>query len=92
MDKSRYISDKSLRYAFSMTLKELRQKKKYTHQQIADQINVERTTYTYWENGKRLPPINMVFRLCDLFEMPTSEFFDLLKKYKTEKEKENEEC
>ena len=90
MDKSQCLCDQPLRYAFSMTLKELRQRKKYTHQQVADKINVERTAYTYWENGKRLPQIDKVFRLCDVFEVPTNEFFDLLKKYK--KEKENEEC
>lgn len=84
-------NDEALRYAFSMTLRQLRQDK-YSHRQVAEMLNCNRSSYSYWESGKRLPPINMMFRLCEIFEVSPSDFFTLIKKYKTEKEKEKEEC
>lgn len=84
-------NDEALRYAFSMTLRQLRQDK-YSHRQMAEMLNCNRSSYSYWESGKRLPPINMMFRLCEIFEVSPSDFFTLMKNFKTEKEKENEEC
>lgn len=94
MPKSRYERNESdpLQYAFSTTLKELRLKSGYTHQQLADRINVNRTTYTYWETFSSLPSVENVMKLCDAFNISISDFFALIKKYRTEKEKENEQC
>lgn len=94
MPKSRYERNESdpLRYAFSTTLKKLRLKSGYTHQQIADKINVNRTSYTYWETFSCLPSVDNVMKLCDAFNISVSDFFALIKKYRAEKEKENEGC
>lgn len=96
MDKNQvcYYDDSSkdevLKYAFAMTLRQLRQDK-YSHRQMAEMLNCNRSSYSYWESGKRLPPINMMFRLCEIFDVSPCDFFALIKKYKAEKEKENEQ-
>lgn len=57
-------------------LKQLRNKTKYSQQDIADLLNVDRVTYTNWENestdikAQYLPKLAEIFkvRIQDLFE------------------------
>lgn len=95
MDKNRVCyyddtKDEVLKYAFANTLKELRQDR-YSHRQMSEMLNCNRSSYSYWESGKRIPPMKMVVQLCEIFNVSLSDFFALVKKYRTEKEKENEE-
>lgn len=52
-------------------LKELREEKGHTQQQVADSLSVHRTTYMKWENGLREPSNNMLVKIADFFDVST---------------------
>ena len=56
---------------FPERLKELRQKKGLTQQEIADLLHVNRVTYTNWEKGKREPNFKNLFLLAEYLETTT---------------------
>ena len=49
---------------FSERLKQLRTEKKLTQGEIAQRVNVNRVTYTNWENGKRAPELSKLVELA----------------------------
>jgi len=49
---------------FSERLKQLRTEKKLTQEDIAKRVNVNRVTYTNWENGKRAPELSKLVELA----------------------------
>ena len=53
---------------FSETLRKLRTKKGYSHQQLADKLFVNRSTVARWESGTRLPDVLMISRLSEVLE------------------------
>lgn len=48
-------------------IKKLRQKVGLTQKQLADYLNVERSTYSYYECGKNLPSIHSLIKLSKIF-------------------------
>lgn len=56
---------------FPKRLKELRQKKGLTQQEIADLLHVNRVTYTNWEKGNREPNFEKLFLLAEYLETTT---------------------
>ncbi len=50
-----------------MRLKELRQKRKMTQQQVADALGIDRALYVRYENESRKPPIPNLKKLSDFF-------------------------
>ena len=54
---------------FSKNLKFLREKKKLNQQEIADNLNIPRTTYTCWENGIRTPKIEQILDIANYFNV-----------------------
>ena len=58
------------------TLKKLRQNIGYTQQQVADALNIERSTYTYYETGKTMPDVNNIIKLAKIFNVPYSEILE----------------
>lgn len=48
----------------SERLKQLRNEKKLTQQELANKVGVNRVTYTNWENGKREPELDKVAELA----------------------------
>lgn len=54
---------------FPKRLKELRQKKGLTQQEIADLLHVNRVTYTNWEKGNREPNFETIIKIADLLEV-----------------------
>lgn len=58
------------------TLKRLRENNGYTQQQVANALNIERSTYTYYETGKTTPDINTIIKLSKIFNVPYSEIFE----------------
>ena len=50
-------------------LKELRKKADKSQQAIANYLGVDRSTYTYYENGKRLPMSENLFALAELYNV-----------------------
>jgi len=59
----------------SITLKRLRQNNSFTQQQVADALNIDRSTYAYYESGKTTPDINALIKLARVFNVS---FNDLL--------------
>lgn len=43
--------------------------------QVAKILNVDRSTYTYYETGKTQPSINTVIKIAKIFNVPYMEFF-----------------
>lgn len=54
---------------FHEKLKVLRKKKGLTQQQIADEIGVNRGSYSNWENGKREPNFENLSMLACIFDV-----------------------
>lgn len=54
---------------FHKKLKELRQKKGLTQQEIADLLHVNRVTYTNWEKGNREPNLEKLSMLACIFDV-----------------------
>ncbi len=55
-------------------LKYLRTMEKFPQWQLAEILNVERSTYAYYEKGKSLPDVYKLYVLARLYELPM-EFF-----------------
>ena len=58
-------------------LKELRKNAGFTQLQMAQRINVARTTYAEYEQGKIQPPIDKIQRICRTFGISTSELVQI---------------
>jgi len=54
-------------------LRELRVKSGYTQVQIAKILNIERSTYSYYETGKTTPDISMLITLAKIFNIPIND-------------------
>lgn len=54
-------------------LRELRLKSGYTQFQIAKILNIDRSTYSYYEIGKTMPDINVLLKLSRIFNIPINE-------------------
>lgn len=54
-------------------LRELRVKSGYTQYQIAKILNIDRSTYSYYEIGKTMPDINVLVILSKVFNIPINE-------------------
>lgn len=54
-------------------LRELRIKSGYTQYQIAKILNIDRSTYSYYEIGKTMPDITVLLKLSRIFNIPINE-------------------
>lgn len=57
-------------------LKELRNEKKLTQEQMAEQLNVSGRSISRWETGSNMPDIGMLVELAEFFEVSISEIID----------------
>ena len=48
-------------------MRELRKKKGYTHQEVADRIGLTRAAYTNYESGIRTPNIETACKIAKLY-------------------------
>lgn len=55
-------------------LKDLRHLHKMTQAEVAAEINVIRQTYSHYETGRIIPPIDTVLALCRLYHMSIDAF------------------
>ena len=58
-----------------MRIRELREKCNLTQQDVADRLDVERSTVAKWEAGASKPRAERLFRLADLFVCPINDLF-----------------
>jgi len=56
-------------------LEEFRNKRGWTQQELADQVEVSRQTIISLENGRYNPSILLAFRLARLFELKIEDLF-----------------
>lgn len=54
---------------FSIRLKELRNSKKLTQEQIANELNIKRSTYAKYETGENQPDHDTLQNLADFFNV-----------------------
>lgn len=57
-------------------LKYYRENCDLSQQQVAQVLNIDRSTYTYYETGKTVPSINTLMKLSRVFHVPYTVFFD----------------
>lgn len=50
-------------------LKHYREKNNYSQEQIAQKINITQQAYSNYEKGKRLPSIEILIKLADIYEI-----------------------
>lgn len=60
----------------SKTLKRLRENCGFTQQQVADALNIDRSTYTYYETAKTTPDINTIIKLSKIFHVTYNDILD----------------
>lgn len=65
------MSDKlTTKEIFGIRLKDLRRQNGYTIEQFAAKIGVAKSTVGYYENENRMPDIEILSRICDVFNVP----------------------
>ncbi len=58
------------------TLKRLRIKCNYTQKQVADILEIDRSTYSYYESGRIRPDVKTILQLSKLFKVDYTEILD----------------
>lgn len=58
------MKDTLIDVAIGSQLKEARQSKRLTMQNIADNVGITKQAYYYYENGKRSMTISMLINIC----------------------------
>lgn len=61
---------------FSLVLRQCRENSGLTQKQVADALNVERSTYAYYETGTTHPSGSMIIKLSNIFNVNYSVFMD----------------
>ncbi len=56
-------------------LRALRLQAGFSQQNVADVLNISRSTYTYYETGKTTPDPTTLYRIAKIFNVPIEEFF-----------------
>lgn len=59
-----------LKLCLNERLRELRIKSGYTQSQIAKILNIDRSTYSYYEIGKTTPDVSVLVTLAKVFNIP----------------------
>ena len=77
MISSKIIGVKHMdKITFGKTLKELREKSRLTQLQIGKVLNIDRSTYAYYETGGTWPSPPMMWRLSKLFGVNLLDLFN----------------
>lgn len=63
------------------TLRKLRENSGCTQQQVAEALNIDRSTYAYYETGKTTPDINTIIKLSKIFNVPYTDIFESEENY-----------
>lgn len=56
-----------------LNIKPLRKARHLTQQQLADMLNVSRTSLTMWEIGKAMPTVDRLVAMADILGCTTDE-------------------
>ena len=58
-------------------LRNLRHRHNYTQQQISSRLNISRQAYSNYETGKRIPDIDILIRLADIYGLSLEQLIAL---------------
>lgn len=58
---------------FSQNLKKYRKLRKMTQQQVANELGLERSSYTAYETGKNEPCLSTLLRISEVFQVSVDE-------------------
>ena len=50
-------------------MRELRKKYGYTQEEVSQHLNIQRQTYSNYENATRTPPLDIIIALADLYHV-----------------------
>lgn len=56
-------------YTFRTKLRSLRRSRGFTQEQLAHKLNIDRSTYSYYETGKTQPNISYLIKLSTIFDV-----------------------
>lgn len=59
-----------------LLLKKYRENCGFTQQQVANVLNIDRSTYTYYETGNTVPSAPMIIKISRIFNVPYTTFMD----------------
>lgn len=62
----------------SKYLKECRLEHEMSQRQVAELLRIDRSTYSYYEAGRYIPPIPILLRLSKLFNVPYLRLFEII--------------
>ena len=79
------------RSKFSLVLRQCRENSGLTQKQVADALNVERSTYAYYETGTTHPSGLMIVKLANIFNVNYTLFMEALSDTKFNSSGENVE-
>lgn len=68
-------AQKQKRFGIAAWLRELRVRAGYSQQDVASILNMNRSTYTYYETGKTVPDPMTLNRIAKIFSVPIEVFF-----------------
>ncbi len=63
-------------------LKELRKSCNYSQEFVASHLNITRQTYSHYETGRIIPPVNSLYNLSKLYGVPIDNFLELVVTYR----------
>ncbi len=58
-------------------LRMTRMSRNLTQQQVADKLQIDRSTYTYYETGKTTPSIFTLMKLAEIFQVPIDSILNI---------------
>ena len=59
-------------------LRQIRDSRQMTQEQVASLLALNRTAYTHYENGQNMPDILTLVQLASIYEVPPGEFVQFL--------------
>ena len=66
---------------FSQIVKQLRQERGWSQQEVADRVGLNKMTISQYENGKRKPSFEMIEALAEVFHVDLNYLLDLSEWY-----------
>ena len=84
MSKKKYSPDESQK-VFGQHLAEIRKNNHLTQEQVAHQLQVNRSTYTYYETGKTQFTLSRFVKVAEAVGIPPLELFEVYLQHREEK-------
>ena len=64
--------DEEAKSRLKSTLRQKRKELRLSQAEVADKLNIDRTTYTYYESGRRVPNIKVINDIGKVLDIPIS--------------------